>query len=92
MSKIIKLPNLEAIKEFVKNAEELGESVLVSKVGFKYQIDGASIMGMIAVMGEKIKVDYMGESGKFLEILKKYNISYWLFFADERNEEVKKIC
>ena len=55
--------------------EELGESVLVSKVGFKYQIDGASIMGMIAVMGEKIKVDYMGESGKFLEILKKYNIS-----------------
>ncbi|MGN0248209.1 MAG: hypothetical protein ACI4C0_02830 [Lachnospiraceae bacterium] len=75
MSKIIKLPNLEAVKEFVKNAEELGESVLVSKVGFKYQIDGASIMGMIAVMGEKIKVDYMGESGKFLEILKKYNIS-----------------
>lgn len=44
MSKIIKLPNLEAVKEFVKNAEELGESVLVSKVGFKYQIDGASIM------------------------------------------------
>lgn len=75
MSKIIKLPNLEAVKEFVKNAEELGESVLVSKVGFKYQIDGASIMGMIAVMGEKIKVDYMDESGKFLEILKKYNIS-----------------
>lgn len=75
MSKIIKLPNLEAVKEFVKNAEELGESVLVSKVGFKYQIDGASIMGMIAVMGEKIKVDYMGESRKFLEILKKYNIS-----------------
>lgn len=75
MSKIIKLPNLEAVKEFVKNAEELGESVLVSKVGFKYQIDGASIMGMMAVMGEKIKVDYMGKSGKFLEILKKYNIS-----------------
>ena len=75
MSKIIKLPNLEAIKEFVKNADELGESVLVSKVGFKYQIDGASIMGMMAVMGEKIKVDYMGESVKFLEILKKYNIS-----------------
>lgn len=75
MSKIIKLPNLEAVKEFVKNAEELGESVLVSKVGFKYQIDGASILGMMAIMGEKIKVDYMGESGKFQEILKKYKVS-----------------
>ena len=75
MNETIKLPNLEAVQEFVENAEATGDSILVSKEGFKYQIDGASIMGMIAVMGEKIKVDYMGESGKFLEILKKYNIS-----------------
>ena len=75
MSEIIKLPNLEAVQEFVKNAEATGESVLVSKEGFKFQIDGASIMGMIAVMGERIKVEYMGESMRFREVLKKYCIN-----------------
>ena len=38
MNEIIKLPNIKAEQEFVKNAEETGESVLVSKEGFKYQI------------------------------------------------------
>lgn len=75
MNEIIKLPNLEAVQDFVKNAEATGESVLVSKVGFKYQIDGASIIGMLAVMGEKIKVEYMSESMNFKEMLKKYYVS-----------------
>ena len=75
MNEIIKLPNLEAVQDFVKNAEATGESVLVSKVGFKYQIDGASIIGMFAVMGEKIKVEYMSESMNFKEMLKKYYVS-----------------
>ena len=44
MNEIIKLPNLEAVQEFVKNAEATGESVLVSKEGFKYQIDGMYLM------------------------------------------------
>ena len=52
MSKTIKLPNHEAVQEFVKNAEATGDSVIVSKEGFKYQIDGTSIMGMLTVMGE----------------------------------------
>ena len=33
MNETIKLPNLEAVQEFVKNAEATGESVLVSKEG-----------------------------------------------------------
>lgn len=75
MSEIIKLPNLEAVQEFVKNAEATGENVLVSKVGFKYQVDGASFLGMMAVMGEIIKVECMGESARFNEVLKKYCVS-----------------
>lgn len=75
MNKIIRLPNLAAVQEFVKNAEATGEGVLVSKEGFKYQIDGASIMGMIAVMGERLRVDYMSESMRFKEMLEKYCIS-----------------
>ena len=75
MNEIIKLPNLEAVQEFVKNAEATGESVLVSKEGFKYQIDGTSIIGMIYVMGERLKVEYRSESMRFKEMLKKYYVS-----------------
>lgn len=75
MNEIIKLPNVEAVQDFVKNAEETGESVIVSKIGFKYQIDGASIVGMMSVIGEKIKVECMCESMKFNEMLKKYYVN-----------------
>lgn len=75
MNEIIKLPNVEAVQDFVKNAEETGESVIVSKIGFKYQIDGASIVGMMSVIGEKIKVECMCESMKFKEMLKKYYVN-----------------
>ena len=74
MDETIKLPNLEAVQEFVKNAEATGESVLVSKEGFGYQVDGTSIMGMLAVMGERIKVNYISDSIRFKEMLKKYYI------------------
>ena len=75
MNEIIKLPNIEAVQDFVKNAEETGESVLVSKEGFKYQIDGASIMAMISLVGEKLKVEYMSESDSFNNMLKKYTVA-----------------
>ena len=75
MNKTIKLPNLEAVQEFVKNTEVTGESVLVSKEGFKYQIDGTSIMSMIYVIGERIKVEHMSESMRFKQMLAKYHVS-----------------
>ena len=75
MNEIIKLPNLEAVQEFVQNAEETGQSVLVSKEGFKNQIDGTSIVGMVGVVGERINVEYITESGRFKEMIKKYKIS-----------------
>lgn len=74
MNIIIKLPDLEAVQEFVKNAEATGDSILVSKEGFGYQVDGTSIMGMLAVMGERIKVNYISDSIRFKEMLKKYYI------------------
>lgn len=74
MNIIIKLPDLEAVQEFVKNAEATGDSILVSKEGFGYQVDGTSIIGMLAVMGERIKVNYISDSIRFKEMLKKYYI------------------
>jgi hypothetical protein len=75
MNKIIKLPDVESVQEFVNVAEATGESILVSKEGFKYQVDGASIMGMIAVMGERLKVEYRSESHRLNEMLEKYCVS-----------------
>jgi hypothetical protein len=75
MNRTIKLPNVEAVQEFVNVAEATGESILVSKEGFKYQVDGASIMGMLAVMGEILKVEYRSESRRFHEMLEKYRAS-----------------
>lgn len=69
------MPNLEAVQEFVQNAEETGQSVLVSKEGFKNQIDGTSIVGMVGVVGERINVEYITESVRFKEMIKKYKIS-----------------
>jgi hypothetical protein len=75
MNKIIKLPDIEAVQEFVNVAEATGESILVSKDGFKYQVDGASIMGMFSVMGERLKVEYMSDSNRLTEMLEKYCVS-----------------
>jgi hypothetical protein len=75
MHKIIKLPDVEAVQEFVNVAEATGESILVSKDGFKYQVDGASIMGMFSVMGERLKVEYMSDSHRLHEMLDKYCVS-----------------
>jgi hypothetical protein len=72
MNKTIQLPNVEAVQEFVNVAEATGESILVSKEGFRYQVDGASIMGMLAVMGERLRVEYVSESRRFRDMLEKY--------------------
>lgn len=72
MNEIIKLPDLEAVQEFVRSAEGIGESVLVSKEGFKNQFDGTSIISMLCVIGERLKVEYMSDSVSFNKILKKY--------------------
>jgi hypothetical protein len=38
-------------------------------------MDGASIMGMFSVMGERLKVEYMSDSHRLHEMLDKYCVS-----------------
>ena len=45
METVIKLPDVEAVQNFVKVATETDCDVLVSKEGYKYIIDGTSILG-----------------------------------------------
>ena len=47
METVIKLPDVEAVQNFVKVATETDCDVLVSKEGYKYIIDGTSILGML---------------------------------------------
>lgn len=75
MEKTINLPNIEAISEFVKGARESGDLVLVSKEGFKFQIDGESILGMMAVVGENIKVKCFGNADCLGSIFERYSVA-----------------
>lgn len=74
MEKIINLPTVEAVMEFVKKTEETGETVLVSKEGFNYQIDGASFIGMMNIIGANIIVRYAMNSRKYNKMLEHYQV------------------
>ena len=74
MKRVILLSNVNDVKEFVSKAKELESPVLVSKEGFAVQLDGASIMGMMSLIGSKIVVDYEKESESFNQILNRKQV------------------
>ena len=69
MQKMIQLSSIDDVKEFVNNVKELDQPVFVSKEGFAFQLDGASIMGLMALIGSKIIVCYEKATEKFLQLL-----------------------
>ena len=69
MQKMIQLSSIDDVKEFVNNVKELVQPVFVSKEGFAFQLDGASIMGLMALIGSKIIVSYEKATEKFLQLL-----------------------
>lgn len=69
MQKMIRLSSIDDVKEFVNNVKELDQPVFVSKEGFAFQLDGASIMGLMALIGSKIIVSYEKATEKFLQLL-----------------------
>ena len=69
MQKMIQLSSIDDVKEFVNNVKELDQPVFVSKEGFAVQLDGASIMGLMALIGSKIIVSYEKATEKFLQLL-----------------------
>lgn len=72
MEKKIILPNIEAVKKFVRESEGLNEQVIVSKEGFNFQIDGASILGMMNVIGERLNVHFGIGNPNFLRLLEQF--------------------
>ncbi len=69
MQKMIQLSSIDDVKEFVNNVKELDQPVFVSKEGFAFQLDGASIMGLMALIGSRIIVSYEKATEKFLQLL-----------------------
>ena len=69
MQKMMQLSSIDDVKEFVNNVKELDQPVFVSKEGFAFQLDGASIMGLMALIGSKIIVSYEKATEKFLQLL-----------------------
>ena len=69
MQKMIQLSSIDEVKEFVNNVMELDQPVFVSNEGFAFQLDGASIMGLMALIGSKIIVSYEKATEKFLQLL-----------------------
>ena len=69
METVIKLPDVEAVQNFVKVATETDCDVLVSKEGYKYIIDGTSILGMLNVVGARIIVKCLAANKGFKNLL-----------------------
>lgn len=74
MKRVITLPDIEAVKNFVHAAGEMDTIVLVSKAGYTYTIDGASLLGMMTLMGAKILVETAHVSEKLKGLIEDYAV------------------
>ena len=74
MKRMIWLSSVEDVQEFVSYAKELEQPVFVSKEGFAFQLDGASVMGLMALIGSKVIVTYEKATEKFLQLLEKKQV------------------
>lgn len=75
MKKMIVLPDKEAVQNFVNAVSCYEGSVLVTKVGYTYEVDGSSFLGMMSLMGCRILVEYGSTSEEIRGIIDRYTIA-----------------
>jgi len=73
METMINLPSVEAIMDFVNRVSDSKATVLVSKDGYGVQIDGASILGMMTVLGENVRIKCIGNAESLAGLFNRYN-------------------
>lgn len=73
MEHSILLPDVDAVKRFVYESSACNSTVLVSKEGFNYMLDGSSIIGMMNMIGAKLRVKYYGDSLGLLGLINQYS-------------------
>jgi len=74
MKRIIQLPDIDSVKEFVQTASEMDQDVIVTKEGFGVYVDGASLLGMISLIGAKIMVESSKNSERLLRVIDRYQV------------------
>ena len=74
MERVIKLPDAEAIKEFVNCSRKSNTYIDVSKQNFNYHVDAASMLGMMTLLGMAIIVEYADSTDELNYVLSKYAV------------------
>ena len=74
MKRVIKLPDAEAIKEFVNCSRKSNKYIDVSKQNFNYHVDAASMLGMMTLHGLTIIVEYADSTDELNYVLSKYAV------------------
>ena len=74
MERVIKLPDSEAIKEFVNCSRKSNKYIDVSKQNFNYHVDAASMLGMMTLLGMTIIVEYADSTDELNYVLSKYAV------------------
>ena len=74
MKRVIKLPDSEAIEEFVNCSRKSNKYINVLKQNFNYQVDAASMLGMMTLLGTTIIVEYADSTDELNYVLAKYAV------------------
>ncbi len=74
MERRINLTDIEAVKAFMKACEESKGKIMVTKEGYRYLVDGESLLGMMSMMGKNILVDFGEDESGFADIINEYEV------------------
>lgn len=67
------LPTIQSVLEFVRASSATEDSIVVTNEGRGVQIDGASLLGMLNVVGFQLLVHYNNSSSRFTRVLERYH-------------------
>lgn len=74
MSRHIILPTIEAAVKFVCASEKSHSAVHVTNENLLYQLNGASLMGMVSVIGDILLITYGGKSSELIKLIEQYSV------------------
>ena len=74
MKRVVRFTDVNEIEEFVNCARKVKQEVIASKQNFSYQVDAASLLGMMLLLGEKITIEFVDTTDEFNGVLSKYAV------------------
>ena len=74
MKRVVRFTDVNEIEEFVNCVRKVKQEVIASKQNFSYQVDAASLLGMMLLLGEKITIEFVDTTDEFNGVLSKYAV------------------